>query len=673
MKKDKGSSPPENKLRKRAEARLKKMESHDLPETFQDTQRLLHELQVHQIELEIQNEELRHARDEIEAGLARYSDLYDFAPVGYFTLDRNSAILQANLTGTLLLGTDRARLVTRRFDAFVAEESRPGFNVFLDQVFADANTQTCEIALLKEEQPLHLRLEGLAEATGEACRVITIDISRRKKIEAELEKTRKRYKELLIYANSIIIQMDIKGTIKFINEYAQKFFGYDLDGILDKNVNILMPQTDSSGRNMEDMAAHIRNNPDDFQEYMTESILKTGERVWISWRSKTLKDENGNVIGNLVVGTDITEQKRLTAALQSSHDELEQRVAERTEELQKAFSELQLLKDRLEAENIYFQEELKMRHQSRDIIGQSDALAHVLFRSEQVAPLNTTVLILGETGTGKELIAATIHNMSPRKKRPMITVNCGALPNNLIESELFGREKGAFTGADTRRVGRFEVADGSTICLDEIGEMPIEMQAKLLRVIQHQEFERLGSSHTMKVDVRIIATTNRNLEEEVKKGRFREDLFYRLNVFPITVPPLRQRSKDIPLLVQAFVQQYAMKLGKRITSISKETMKVLEKYQWPGNVRELQNILERAVILCHGPEFMLSEKLEASSPTLASTVQTLEETERNQILKTLSENKWRIEGKGGAAEVLGINPSTLRARMHKLGIARPQA
>ena len=215
MKKDKGTSTPENKLRKRAEARLKKMASHVLPETFQDSQRLLHELQVHQIELEIQNEELRHARDEIEAGLARYIDLYDFAPVGYFTLDRNAAILRANLTGSLLLGTESARLVTRRFDAFVSDESRPVFNAFLDQVFADTNTQTCEIELLKEEQPLHLRLEGLAEATGETCRVITIDISRRKKIEAELEKTRKRYKELLIHANSIIIQMDSNGTIKF--------------------------------------------------------------------------------------------------------------------------------------------------------------------------------------------------------------------------------------------------------------------------------------------------------------------------------------------------------------------------------------------------------------------------------------------------------------------------
>ena len=324
-----------------------------------------------------------------------------------------------------------------------------------------------------------------------------------------------------------------------------------------------------------------------------------------------------------------------------------------------------------EAENIYFRQEIKMRQQFGNIIGQSDGLAYVLYRVEHVAPANTTVLILGETGTGKELIAAAIHNMSPRKDRPLITVNCAALPGNLIESELFGREKGAFTGADTRQVGRFEVAHGSTLCLDEIGELPLEVQAKLLRVIQHNEFERLGSSHTVKVDVRIVATTNRDLEEEARKGRFRQDLYYRLNVFPITVPPLRQRKEDIPLLVQAFVERYSRKLGKQITSIQKETMKALQDYPWPGNVRELESVIERAVILCPGPVLQLADKLEISSLPLSSRV-TLEEMEQTQILKILSETRWRINGKNGAAAILGLHPSTLRARMHKLGIVRPE-
>jgi transcriptional regulator with GAF, ATPase, and Fis domain len=253
----------------------------------------------------------------------------------------------------------------------------------------------------------------------------------------------------------------------------------------------------------------------------------------------------------------------------------------------------------------------------------------------------------------------------------LITVNCAALPGNLIESELFGREKGAFTGADARQVGRFEVADGSTLCLDEIGELPMELQAKLLRVIQYNEFERLGSSHTIKVDVRIVATTNRDLDEEVRQGRFRQDLYYRLNVFPITVPPLRQRKDDIPLMVQSFIERYSRKLGKQITTISKETMKTLQDYPWPGNVRELESIIERAVILCPGPVLQLADKLEITAPVLSLALRTLEETERNQVVKILSETRWRIEGKDGAAAILGIHPSTLRARMHKLGIVRP--
>ncbi|MDD5344153.1 MAG: sigma 54-interacting transcriptional regulator [Smithella sp.] len=392
-----------------------------------------------------------------------------------------------------------------------------------------------------------------------------------------------------------------------------------------------------------------------------------------------------NTIGHMdipgvlcMIVTDLTENKHNEEmrveerALQKSHDKLEQQVEERTVELRTALHEIKEMKDKLEAENIYFRRENKMKHQFENIIGQSDGLKYVLYRAQQVAPGNTTILILGETGTGKELIAAAIHNMSPRKERPLITVNCAALPGNLIESELFGREKGAFTGADVRRMGRFEVANGSTICLDEIGELPLELQGKLLRVIQHSEFERLGSSQTVKVDVRIIATTNRNLEEEVRQGRFRQDLFYRLNVFPITVPPLRLRKDDIPLMVQAFMERYSRKLGKQITKIKDETIKMLQNYPWPGNVRELESIIERAVILCSGPVLHLADKLEISSPAISSAMRTLEDTERSQIIKILTETNWRIEGKDGAAAILGIHPSTLRARLHKLGIVRPE-
>jgi transcriptional regulator with GAF, ATPase, and Fis domain len=368
----------------------------------------------------------------------------------------------------------------------------------------------------------------------------------------------------------------------------------------------------------------------------------------------------------------ITEPKKMDEVSKESRNELEQQVEKRTVELRTAIAEIKQMKDRLETENLYLRHENKKKYLYEHILGQSDGLKYVLYRAEQVAPTNTTVLILGETGSGKDLIAAAIHNMSPRKDRPMITVNCAALPANLIESELFGREKGAFTGADTRRVGRFEIAHGSTLCLDEIGELPLELQVKLLRVIQHNEFERLGSSHTVKVNVRIIATTNRDLEKEVREGRFRQDLYYRLNIFPITVPPLRQRKEDIPPMVHAFIERYSRKLGKQITSIRNETMKALQDYPWPGNVRELENIIERAMILYPGPVLQLADKLEVSSPPILSVVRTLEETERNQILKILSETKWYIDGKDGAAAILGLHPSTLRARIHKLKIVRPE-
>jgi PAS domain S-box-containing protein len=409
-----------------------------------------------------------------------------------------------------------------------------------------------------------------------------------------------------------------------------------------------------------------------------ELALKTGDKtstpVLLSISTLGHTDTPGTVC---MVVTDLTQQKRNEAmrieeeVLQKAHNKLEAQVAERTAELRTALSGIQAMKEQLEVENIYFRHESKMKHQHENIIGQSDGLKYVLYRAEQAAPTNATILILGETGTGKELIAAVIHHLSPRKDRPLFTVNCAALPTNLIESELFGSEKGAFTGANARRIGRFEVANGSTLCLDEIGELPLELQAKLLRVIQHHEFERLGSSQTIKIDVRIVATTNRDLEEEVRQGRFRQDLFYRLNVFPITVPPLRLRKDDIPLMVQSFIERFSRKLGKQITSISKETMKTLQDYPWPGNVRELESIIERAVILSPGPVLQLVDKLKISSPILSSAVRTLEETERNQIMKILEETGWRIEGHDGAAAILGLHASTLRARMHKIGILRP--
>ena len=351
---------------------------------------------------------------------------------------------------------------------------------------------------------------------------------------------------------------------------------------------------------------------------------------------------------------------------------LEQQVAARTVDLQNALSEVERLKNRLQDENVYLQEEIKLTHNFEDIIGQSRAMKDVLAQVEQVAPTDATVLVLGETGTGKELLARAVHNLSGRKDRPLVKVNCAALPANLIESELFGHEKGAFTGALDRKTGRFELADGGTIFLDEIGDLPLELQAKLLRVLQEGEFERLGSSSTLKVDVRVIAATNRDLEAAVAEGTFREDLYYRLNVFPVQSPPLRERKDDIPILVNHFVQKFNARVGKQIDTIPQKAMDTLRTHAWPGNVRELENMVERAVILSRGNRFELGNWFPKTGALSDSAdFATLAENERRHILEALERTDWRVSGDRGAAKILHINPHTLLSRIKKLGIQRP--
>jgi PAS domain S-box-containing protein len=369
----------------------------------------------------------------------------------------------------------------------------------------------------------------------------------------------------------------------------------------------------------------------------------------------------GEFLGYIGSCVDITDRKESEAALVVAHEALEN-----------AFAEVDQLKTQLQEENIYLQEEIKLEQNFGDIVGASDALKYVLFKIEQVAPTDSTVLITGETGTGKELVARAIHTASTRRDRPMVKVNCAALSATLIESELFGHERGAFTGALARKLGRFELAAGGTIFLDEIGELPLELQVKLLRIIQEGEFERLGSSKTVKVDVRIIAATNRNLKDQVNAGLFREDLWYRLNVFPITVPPLRQRRDDIPMLIEHFSRTFARKMGKEITSIAPATINALCNYSWPGNVRELANVIERAVINSHGRILRVQEQLRSTNgDSLHAVSRTLEEVEREHIVQVLDDRGWRIEGPNGAAHVLGMNPSTLRTRMVKLRISKP--
>jgi formate hydrogenlyase transcriptional activator len=340
-----------------------------------------------------------------------------------------------------------------------------------------------------------------------------------------------------------------------------------------------------------------------------------------------------------------------------------------------AFRQIDELKNQLKEEKLYLEEEIRTEYNFEEIIGNSPALMRVLQDVETVATTGSTVLVYGETGTGKELIAHAIHNLSHRRERTLVKVNCAAIPTGLLESEFFGHERGAFTGAIDRRVGRFELADKGTIFLDEVEDIPLELQSKLLRVLQEQEFERLGSSRTQRVDVRIIAATNTDLAELVAEKKFRSDLYYRLNVFPITVPPLRERPEDIPLLVHFFANRFAQQMRKRIESVPKETMAALTSYNWPGNIRELQNLVERGVILSRGSTLeipLIELKRQSRSLNQTNNSTTLESVERDHILRVLSETRWVIGGPSGAAARLGMNRTTLNHRMRKLGISRPQ-
>ncbi len=373
--------------------------------------------------------------------------------------------------------------------------------------------------------------------------------------------------------------------------------------------------------------------------------------------------------------------------LHQMQSHLEDLVAERTAELEaeivvrkQAFDEIDELRNRLTAENTTLRQEVGELHADEELVGKSHVFRAALHQVELVAATDSTVLLLGETGTGKGLLARRIHERSERSQNPLITVNCAALPTSLIESELFGHEKGAFTGAINRKLGRFELAHGGTIFLDEVGDLPIDLQAKLLRVLQDQEFERLGSSTTRKVDARVIAATNRDLDQLIEQGEFRADLYYRLGVFPIRAPALRERRGDIPLLVWFFISELQHRLGKEINEVSAQAMAVLTAYGWPGNVRELKNIVERAMILSPASVLQLDDWFPGhrdlsgiSFRPHAGQGETIEEVERAHIEKVLVSCDWKIRGKGGAAEHLGLKRTTLQSRMKKLGIQRPKA
>jgi PAS domain S-box-containing protein len=408
-------------------------------------------------------------------------------------------------------------------------------------------------------------------------------------------------------------------------------------------------------------------HPEDREQFnqAVQQATQSGEHLRSEYR---IVLPNGNVRWIVALGRSFSKTPGLSARLMgvsidiTARKEMEGRLREQLEEIER-------LKLQLEQENIYLRDEIRLQHRHEEIVGRSAAMKKVLAQVEQVAGTESTVLLQGETGTGKELLARAIHNLSNRKDRPLITINCAALPPTLIETELFGRERGAYTGAMTSMAGRFEVADRSTLFLDEIGELSLDLQVKLLRVLEEGRFERLGSTKSLQVNVRIIAATNRDLAQEVAAGRFRRDLYYRLNVFPISIPPLRERSEDIPPLVWAFVKQYEKKLGKRVDHIARKDMDAMQRYPWPGNAREVRNIVEHAMITSTGEAFRLRPPQPESAEI--STNGNLADIERLHILGILEKTGWRVTGKGGAAEILGMKRTTLQSKMKKLGITRP--
>jgi formate hydrogenlyase transcriptional activator len=450
------------------------------------------------------------------------------------------------------------------------------------------------------------------------------------------------YRDLYEEAPIAYVREDLDSRLISANRAALRILGlepHEVPGILGKS---LVPETPDAQRRVQEALASIGRGTETSGVVLELRRKNDGRPVWIQWWSRP--ESNGRYTRTMFL--DITERVLM--------------------EQEKA---------KLQAQNLYLQEEIKSVHNFEEIVGRHPALLAVLAKVDRVARTDATVLITGESGTGKELIARAIHSRSRRSEKPLIKVNCAALPTGLVESELFGHEKGAFSGALSRRLGRFELANGGTIFLDEVGEMAPDAQVKLLRVIQEHEFERIGGNETIRTDVRLIAATNRELRSEVQEGTFREDLFYRLNVFPVELPSLRDRASDIPLLVRFFVEKYSVRVDRHIETIAPETLERLSAYRWPGNVRELQNLVERALILATDGELRIEQELlggaaPQAGPTESTPSKDLRTLQREHILAALRRSGWVIEGERGAARELGLHPNTLRSRIKKLGLKR---
>ena len=470
------------------------------------------------------------------------------------------------------------------------------------------------------------------------------DVSERRKAEDSL-----RFSEFTIDSISDgIFWIDEKANFVKVNNAACRNLGYSREELLQM-----------SGKDINPSFNKVKS-----QEYWQ----KTAREKHFTFRTRHTRKDGSTFPVEITNNVIVYNGKELRCSIVRNITE----QLKKEEEIQSALDEVKKLRDRLQKENSYLMQEIKLNHNFEEIVSESPRFKEVLVNVEQVAATDATVLITGESGTGKELLARAVHNLSSRRNRPLVKVNCAALPANLIESELFGQEKGAFTGAIQRKMGRFELADKGTLFLDEVGEMPLELQAKLLRVLQEGEFERLGSTQTQRVSVRVIAETNRNLNKSVEEGSFREDLFYRLNVFPIESPPLRERLEDIPVLVNHFIKKFGKRLGKPIEKVSQQVIDALQAYHWPGNIRELENLMERAIIIATGKSLKPGPWLPKQNPgKKGKGLITLAENESRYIREVLVLTKGKIRGADGAAAILEINPTTLEARMKKLGIEKP--
>ncbi len=654
--------------------------------------------------------ERKQAEEALRKSEERWRSVFENSAIGVALTDLNGRFLATNSAYQKMLGYTEEEFRKLTFLDITHEDHREYNWDLINELFEGKRKQfQIEKQYRRKDGSLiwvsnNVSLVPGTESMPRFIMALSEDITERKQAEEALRKSEERWRTLLEINNAIITNLTQAALLHAVTESLRRVIPFDRAGF-----SLYVPER----KTFRLLATESEFSSDYFQVGLE---LRRGEGV-SSWvfdhqqpvlRRDLEKEQQypndrrhladgiysycvvpliirGKSIGTLNVGSRTRNQ--YSESDLEFLQEVASQVALAVENMQ-SYQEIAALKARLEKENVYLQEEIRTEHNFEEIVGNSPALLAVLRKVEQVAPTDSTVLIYGETGTGKELIARAIHNRSARKDHPLVKVNCSAISAGLVESELFGHVKGAFTGALERRSGRFELADGGTIFLDEVGELPLETQVKLLRVLQEREFEPVGSSQPVRVNVRVIAATNRNLEESIKTGSFRDDLFYRLNVFPVEVPPLRERRSDISKLAMFFVFHYSKKLGKNIEGISQDTMDRISGYSWPGNVRELQNIIERAVILCQQPILELQPDLapisargvlpqapegsSKSEPALYSppALSTLKDVERGHIMAVLKQTGGVVEGPNGAARILNLHPNTLRHRMSRLGIKR---